>query len=93
MNGEKQLSSDAIVAGYRAVGLCPWNVNAVHFDRLTTRPSEDQVPASSSSLDVHRPSVMLQPGHCTDGYTVVFRHDDMNNVVITHIIDSMFWPL
>jgi len=35
----QQLSPDAVRSGYRATGLCPFNPDAVHYDRLTSTNS------------------------------------------------------
>ena len=33
-----------------------------------------------------KPKLIIEPGPNTNGYTVTFRHDKCNNIVITHII-------
>lgn len=83
----EQLSKDAVVAGYRATGLCPWNVNSVHFERLTSQQQAvASTETSSPPVGDHMPTLALEAGPNTEGYMIAFRYDDMNNIIITHII-------
>ena len=93
----EKLNSQAVVAGYKATGLYPWNADAVHYDNLTTRrrhPEEPQPENSASDIQqIHIaecrkpvPQLLIEPGPFTDGYSIAYRYDESNNIVITSIV-------
>ena len=44
----EKLNAEAIIAGYKANGLYPWNVDAVHFGNLTTKRRQLEGPSSTA---------------------------------------------
>jgi len=77
----EKLNKEAIVAGYRATGLCPWNADAVHYNSLTTRHQREKSLPMPMDTE-QKPTLTLQPGPLTDG----FCYDERNNIVITQIL-------
>ena len=94
-----KLNAEAIISGYKATGLCPWNADAVHYNHLTTKRQQLEIPFASSTAvtssqlcqdaESQKPKLIIEPGPNTSGYTVAFRHDECNNIVITHIIPQL----
>ena len=84
------------LAGYKATGLYPWNVDAVHYGNLTTKrrlenPSSAVVGSSQpcENAENQKPKLIIEPGPHTSGYTVAFRRDESHNIVITHIFHQL----
>ena len=94
-----KLNAEAIISGYKATGLCLWNADAVHYNHLTTKRRQLEIPSASSTAvtstqlcqdaESNKPKLIIEPGPNTNGYTVAFRHDECNNIVITHIIPQL----
>jgi len=86
----EQLGKESIVAGYRSTGLFPWNVD---FERLTTnRQLMNNSEIGLTQCDAgQRTTVTMESNVYTQGYTLTFRYDAMNNIIITQILfDSTF---
>jgi len=76
----EKLNEEAIIAGYKATGLYPWNADAVHYRNLTTKRRQleraSSTAATSSQLcqdaERQKPKLIIEPGPYTNGYTVAF---------------------